>query len=514
MKKQLLLLPSLLLVAGLSSCSMYDLFSNSSSASVKTSLSGDNWYTATDLTSKITYKNINNSGMTDSLITSGSTTLLVLPIEFTDYPFSSSFMTDLDTVLNGAADDTGYWESVSSFYEKSSFGKVDLSFRIADSYNTDLTARGAHSSYGNSSDYGRTLIEKAYENYCASNSTSGLDSDGNGFLDGIIAVYSCPDVSTGGFTWDYKTSFYWAYTYWFSGYSADQSTYIGPNYTKPTPNAYIWLSYDFMYDATTSPNVDAHTFIHEMGHMFGLDDYYDSEGNCPAGGISMGDYNIMDYDIWSKIALGWANPKVPAGDCTIEIEPSQTSGDCILLPLDSWNGSVWDEYLVLELYTPTGLNYQDSHVTYANGYRGPSSPGIRIFHVDARIVGVKMSVDSFNQYSYTGSYLTDLDDFSINWYGDTFYMVGASNINKDSDIAPESFDLINMIDASGINIYSNGGYATNSSLFKAGSSFTMDKFGRRFFPNQTTMNNGEEFPWKISIDSVSDTSATVSITAV
>ena len=79
-----------------------------------------------------------NRGM-DLAPSTGDVNVLVLPIEFTDFPFSPSTLSNLETALNGnGSEDTGYWESLSSFYRKSSFGQLRLDFHVADVFKTCL----------------------------------------------------------------------------------------------------------------------------------------------------------------------------------------------------------------------------------------------------------------------------------------------------------------------------------------------------------------------------------------
>ncbi|HBX25086.1 MAG TPA: hypothetical protein DEF61_02230, partial [Firmicutes bacterium] len=208
-------------------------------------------------------KDVYESEGIDAVPSTGNVKILVLPIEFSDYSFSSDFTSDLKMALEGKEDGTtDYWESLSSFYYKSSFGKLNLSFDIASIYRPNMSSYKAYEKYASSSDNGRTLIEAALSSYKSKNSTTSFDSDGNGYIDGVIAVYSCPDYQTGNFNFEKvnDTSFFWAYTYW-----ADNS----PNKTSPTLCSYFWLSQSFL---TNDKGADAHTLIHEFGHMLGLDD--------------------------------------------------------------------------------------------------------------------------------------------------------------------------------------------------------------------------------------------------
>ena len=90
------------------------------------------------------YRDLNKTQSADIVPSTGNVKLLVLPIQFSDYSFSSNFLSDLNIVLNGRESDqtTGYWESLASFYKKSSFGKLNLSFEIAPVFQTTMTAEG------------------------------------------------------------------------------------------------------------------------------------------------------------------------------------------------------------------------------------------------------------------------------------------------------------------------------------------------------------------------------------
>jgi hypothetical protein len=168
---------------------------------------------------------------------------------------------------------------------------------------------------------------------------------------------------------------------------------------------YAWASYDFMYEGYGSSEVDGHTYIHETGHVLGLDDYYSyTEGDWgAAGGLDMMDYNVLDHNAYSKFFLGWSDPFVVDGTkaaTTINLSPFESSGQFILIN-DEWNGSAFDEYLAIEFYTPTGLNYQDSRVGGypGNNVRGFTVPGIKIYHVDARLGLFSSTSGAFLSYT-------------------------------------------------------------------------------------------------------------------
>ena len=343
MKKHLTFLFLPLLVFGLASCNIYDLIDKSKGPGYVPPLTSDGHYTLEDPT-PFSYRDLQLSAGMDALPSTGEYDVLVLPIELSDFPFEDGALEDLDVVLN-SEDGTDYWESLSSFYYKSSYGQLKVNFVIADVYESGLTAEQAYARYGTNTvepDNGISLIDAAFKNYKNNGGKAAkFDYDSNGWVDGIVAVYSCPDSQSYEYPFYDATNFYWAYTYW------SQQT---PNYVSPSFNLYFWLSIDFIY--TDEGQLDAHTLIHEFGHMLGLDDYYPSSTSkapynafFPVGWLDMMDGNILDHDAFSKLALGWIKPTVITDSCTVELKPLQDGANAIVLPSGSWNGTAFDEYL-------------------------------------------------------------------------------------------------------------------------------------------------------------------------
>ena len=457
---------------------------------------------------KVILRDVGLSLGMDYLPPSGEVNLLVLPIEMKGEPFADNFATDLDHALNGDSSETGYWESLSSFYEKSSFGQSKLHFEIADTYHANLTAAQALSANQTlqGGDSGAYFVEEALKQYKASNDVKKYDVDSNGWIDGIIAVYSSKDSQTARRSAD-RENYFWAYTYWLGQ---------EPDRRSPSGNLYFWLSYDFIYEAVSSPKVDSHTLVHETGHMYGLDDYYPDGSSKfdPVGGLDMMSHNILDHNTYSKMSLGWVDPYVVTGEAEITINASYINGDCILIPgvkadgSIAFNGSVFDEYMLVELYSPKGLNYLDSHHQYPNRTYGFKQPGVKIFHVDSRLT--RFSIDSFGERKGI-SYVEDPSE--VDPYSNTYYMIGATNCTKDFYNADPSYSLIQLIEASGRNSFRSGGLATDNSLFHKGDSFSLSNvFGNAFFPKKTTLNNDASFPYEIKVTALSEDAATISVT--
>lgn len=459
---------------------------------------------------QISYYDVKETTGLNVIPSTGTYNVLVLPIEFSDKSFPSNYKDCLNRAYNGSADPTsslytGYSESVKSFYYKSSYGKLNVNFIIADKYEMVVSAKSWYSSnnsslpssYDSSSvkDSGVNAIGRAYEAYKQNNDVLSLDSDADGYIDGIIGIYSSDDYNTGAYWWD-EDGYYWAYVYYASAFV---TPYSNANTANPGFNLYSFISYDFLFKATTSPSVDYHTYAHEFGHMLGLDDYYASDYSDfnPMGGIVMEDFNICDHDMFTKTVLGWTTPTSGNVDGEITLSSSTESGDCILIPSGNWNGTAFDEYILVEFYTPTGLNELDSNTKYSLT-KGLTDYGIKIYHIDARLVEIRgQSV-----------YWSSIKNQKLN--SKYQYLVANTNCNKDTHYGDDEFSLCHQIEANNVFTYSLGGYATNASLFHQGDTFTLKEYSK-FFPESNTFNNGYYWKNKIEITSLTSTSATIKI---
>ena len=172
-----------------------------------------------------------------------------------------------------------------------------------------------------------------------------------------------------------------------------------------------------------------------------FDDYYDYDDTTgPDGGLGgsdMMDYNIGDHNAYSKAILGWINPYVVDGyDITLEIGKANATGDAIIVT-NKWNDTYFDEYLLIEYYTPDGLNALEA------GYSGQFTiPGIKIYHVSAA--------------------LNDPTEVYDQW-----------TVTKDNN-SDTKYKLIGYIEADGNNdISSYNDYSDNADLFTAGTSYTL-----------------------------------------
>lgn len=465
----------------------------------------------------------NNIYDIESAPTHGNCRFLVIPIWFTD---SSTYIqtsmrenvrADIEKAYFGSSSETG-WHSVKTYYETESKGAVTISGTVSEWY--ELGQRMSMYATGNQNTTTLAVSAKNwYFNNHPSDSPKNYDGDGDGYIDGVMLIYAAPNYDTLNRS-DYSNL--WAYCYWVQ----DQSQ---KSYTNPGTNVFFWASYDFLYSSGTARsragtnyaagdtsycNIDAHCFIHEMGHVFGLDDYYDYGPNryCPAAGFSMQDYNIGGHDPFSTMAFGWSDPYIPTSSCSITIGAFQSTHDLILLT-PSWNSfnSPFDEYLLLELWTPTGLNSFDCAHNYKGQYpTGPSVPGIRLWHVDARLLYIEMDQGAYeNQMTSNARYAS--------YYGVTHAFsnsVGNEDYGSPLGSAYDSYDLLRLVRNDTYSTTKDKNSLTASSLFRSGSSFNMSSFSRQF-PRSSLLNSGKSLGWSFSVSiSGSGENATATINLV
>ena len=499
----------------------------------------------TKLPEGFNYSALENSCLSNlSFPTSGDINVLVIPVEIKDFPFASSiygssYREKIDAVFNGNSEsETGYWESVSSYYKKASLNKLNFTFDITDTYECgstteELAANGIYASLYE----GRKAI-KSYKDKYGGASLQKYDNDNDGYIDGVWLVYSAPDY--GSYPYEYLGSdLFWAF--------CTDDVENGASISSPNLHSFGWASISFMNTNDDPNKVDSHTFIHETGHLLGLPDYYsyDVDGGIlgAQGGLAMMDLNIGDQDAFSKMALGWADPYYPDEDCVVTIKSNGESGDCILLA-DSWNGTAFDEYVLLDLVTPTYLNELDSSEVYPDRPLFYSQPGIRAYHIDSRLGEFKyyFSNESFGsegirEYKNKGQsdyYLTDELVEEVAPLGEPdrlstsksqtlasrtpgYTVINANSSSRALIQSSPYYDnrLITLVGADQRIIEGTSNYANNDSLFKVGDSWTLDGRTSKFFNSDLgKFNNNDNFSFVFSVLACDDVEATILIKKV
>ncbi len=351
-------------------------------------------YSAGASSKNLNIKNIGEGNSQVFMPSTGEAKILVIPIQFSDYSFPSGYGTMLENAFFGDEDDTS-WQSVSSYYYESSNCKLTITGEISPVYSVGMSSAAAErqaDSDGNTA-VSDSILHSALKYLVDSDyDLTRFDGDGDGYIDAVWMVYSAP--------YDTNSDLLWAYTYW----DYEEGARVKTKYDGMYTSSYSWASYDFLTRYTSSLssgyNADCHTMIHETGHLLGLDDYYsyDSGHDAPVGCLDMMDYNVGDHMEFSKYLMGWVAPVVLTEDYltdhdyTVTINSSDyASNTCYILPIQSegededFNYTPYDEYLVIEYYTPSGLDYNDAKTAYENRTRMYTESGVLVYHVNNRI---------------------------------------------------------------------------------------------------------------------------------
>ena len=426
----------------------------------------------------------------------GTQNILVLPIQFSDYTCDglaggcAGSKQNIETAFFGEAEDTG-WESVASFYQKSSYGKLNITGTVADWYQVGTTfaeAERRHEILGDDPTW--YILRDAVQAYKdAHDEIYQFDKNMDGYIDAVWMIYSAP------YSTNSSTTFEWAFTFW---------DYLqNPDPLSPVGNAYAWASYQFIFEGNYS-KPDAHSYIHETGHLLGLEDYYsyDTWDWSPVGQLDMMDGNIGDHDAFSKGVLGWTEPFVAQKAGEITLRPFESTGDCLIIG-NQWNGTMFSEYLLLEYYTPTGLNQLDAELGYPNRPRMFTQSGLKVLHIDARLGAFKW-MTSVNSWVFTG--YTDQVVYASNPILNDFQCTRVLASNTPSISINPNYRLIHLLESSGRNTLATGLMASNQMLFKAGDSFGLNAVFKGF-----TFHDAMGLPFGFTVKSMNDRGITIQL---
>ena len=412
------------------------------------------------------------------------------------------------------------WRSFAGYYRQASFGKLQYSGHVAPKWYQSTYTTTQVLNDGTSSQYIAAAALTWFQTQYPSFDLSDYDANNDGYIDSLYIIYASDYVIEND-----ETTNLWGYRWSISGSISQTKTYRG--------SAFSWFSLKFLKDTTTGqtyggvPEDGSNTriIIHEHGHMLGLNDYYDTSysGMDLVGSWDMQSHNVLDWNAFSKYTMGWVEPYYvdqsvlqSKGSASITIKPSSLNGDCIVVRNSDWNGSPFDEYLMIELFNPEiGNNYYDYHYNTNKNLTKSTGWGVKIYHVDARMLDT-------SGWSYTPT-----DTVT---YHDGTCVVALDNTNKSDsghnwyNYSPwQNYYLLQMLQRQNTNTFgvaksTTRNYWTTGDLWKTGHTFSLGvhegytNYGPNFFYNQTTFDDGSTLPYGITFDSVSADSATITFT--
>ena len=463
--------------------------------------------------SGLTYRDVRvQEGYATTMPSQGLVNMLVIPVQFNDATCQvilegcQQTKANIDQAFFGASTALP-WHSVASYYQASSYGQLTIQGMVTDWFTPTITAVELSNNRGL---LGSRVIQPAIANFKQTYPEKVLDfdSDRDGFLDAVYFIYSLPFDPEGEAFGEDKDVF-WAFVAYQGGTA---------NFVSPTLFHYGWSSYQFMYedgyyqrsangkvewDEDNEPiffpwkdnqgrqTVDAHVYIHEVGHLLGLQDYYSydrSQGDWgPTGALDMMDFNIGDHNGFSKMALGWIPPSFMIQPGTVVL-PSIANQPSLLMLTKLNPTTMMDEYVLVEFYQPIGLNQKDSQSSFAGRYpRMFTESGLKIYHVDARVAQLMVTSQGLTFDAYVKE--------MVHTSGYRYQLAHSNTMSRNAVGTNPNFKLIHLLESSGINTFKHQGFATNATLFQTGMSF--NHANKPFY-----FNDGTRLPWQVTVGEI------------
>lgn len=302
------------------------------------------------------------------LPTRGTVKVLALLISFSDNVGMTPVAT-IESRLFGAGAGSPPYDSLKSFYQRSSYDQLTIGGNVLGWYQTTY----ARSTVAET-DAGRQDVIKEALNYyeALGHDFSQYDNDGDGTIDYFCVFWAGPHGEWAEFWWGYYT--------WFT-----DTTYRLDG-KRLTNYSWQWELYGYPSGSFTPS-----TIIHETGHALGAPDLYDYDDAIgPRGGV--GGLDIMDGDgdhnAFTKFMFDWLTPTVvSSGSQTVTLRASGLYPDAALF-MPGASGGIFGEYFVVQNRARAG---NDTGL-----FTG--SDGLVIWHIDSRLNG------SNNDFLFDNSY--------------------------------------------------------------------------------------------------------------
>lgn len=293
----------------------------------------------------------------------GSYKVLAVLIKFSDKNNSVN-AADFDTLLF-----VNQQSTVNHYFDAVSYGQLDIITVNLPSSVGWVTAPQTYAYYCNAQNgtgsypqNSQKLCEDVVDVVDPMVDFSQYDNDSDGYVDAVILVHTGPGAE----------------------FTASDDDIWSHKWSVPSPRlkdgVYIF-NYTIQPEYWSSPgDITCGVYCHELGHIFGLPDLYDTDYSSRGigkwslmaygswnGPTSMGDYP-SELDAWSRIELGFnSSVNVTSNSSNVDIASVESGGNIYRL----WsNGTVGDEYFLVENRQKIGYD------AYLPG------DGLLIWHID------------------------------------------------------------------------------------------------------------------------------------
>lgn len=289
-------------------------------------------------------------------------------VDFQDKPFTKS-QEEFEALMNqpnySSTNDGPISGSVYDYFYETSYQQLSFQVDVYGPYtlSNNISHYDNNSSGGNSMRMAREGAEAAYNDGC---DFSLYDLDNDGFVDGVHFI--------------------------FAGYGQEAGAPVGSAIWSHAWSLYggnpLYLNNKRIYRFSCSPELRSNSggkithigvIAHELSHVFGLPDFYDTDGDYSGGNaMDLGTWDIMasgswnnggrtpaNHSAWSKNYLGWVNAVTLTSPCNVTIPNPADEGASYRI-----NTTTENEYFLLENRQKIGW---DAYI--------PAS-GMLIFHVN------------------------------------------------------------------------------------------------------------------------------------
>ncbi len=432
--------------------------------------------------------------------------MVVVYLNFTDgHPYDENFLRD---IFEKQTDSFNRLESVASYYSYTSHRHVNFEFHYY-CYDTGMTSKQG---YDYVQKYYNKLCYEAFDQFKKNyqGDIHELDKDDDGYIDlGVIIGGEDTSLTVGD-----------GENYYLYGGSLS-NTANSPNRTDPVFYLFPKMGIEHI-NKPLEPGRSRggiRILIHEIGHAFGLMDYYDYmeyEGTSidVLGGFDMQSFDLGDWNPYSRLACGWLDPYVITEDMetvTLKIGCTSSTGEAILIPTSKgYNGTAFDEYILIDVMAPEGANGYDWKGTMDPRLVSSDDPkkdgGVRVYHVDSRLIKFdngKKSImttaeEILNERHYEiWGYSTELSHLYSCSNGYEPYIEGDSRFHHKIEIIPsDGTSKYRLSTPTNWSIYT---IFSVKDLFGPGEVFSMETCSDSF-PDGPLMNNGGTFDYSVKVD--------------
>ncbi|MBP3313390.1 MAG: hypothetical protein J6K84_01890 [Oscillospiraceae bacterium] len=404
---------------------------------------------------------------------------LVIPIIWADHTAMATeeIRTQLLKILEDTTDDNII--SLNEYFQVSSYGKLQVSSYLAPWYFHPETYSKTKGEALTWEDANKIVMDVITSN--PQMDLSRFDKDGNGYLDAVIFITS-GDGSGAPYLRHSNAGAY---------HTRHYPTECAKELTLGGFSSVCW---DFFFTGNDHSTIqNANTLIHEFSHCLGVEDYYDTtySGIDALGSYDMQCHNLGDWNPYSKLSAGWTAPtRLTADDfaendsVTITLTSFAKTGACLFLPAKDRIGETpFGEYILVDFFTPHGVNEKDSKV-----FGLQNTYGVRIWHVNARYSGYAVEDQCYGIATVGNSYGYMAQNFGMY----TLELIQAGGDNTFTDLT----NLRHSI--------------TKDDFFYAGDRFTTEAYPEFFY--QGKMDSGESLGYEISILEITEDFAKIQIT--